>query len=507
MTTVEESARPVRTYGGWRRSRGLGLFGLGPAQTMLVLGALLTVVFAGAVSVTAMAVAAVPGAGVVGAVVLRWNGVPLLGHVLRWGRWTWAHARGRIAYRSGVLAAGPHAWELPGVLAATELLHVDDPRGAFGLVRHRRTGLLSVTWRVAATSTWLVDPEQAQAWVAGWGGWLAGLGYLPTLRWIAVTVETVPASGSTLPDAVAARIAPTAPAVAARILQRLAAAAPRVAANVNTRVTITVDPAASPAKPHTVAEGVDELARALPALEDALSGCGVTVLGRATAAQLAAVVRRAYDPGVGDDLDRLDRLDQTPLAAPDRAAERGELLDWATAGPVAADEHHGHYEHDGATSVSWAWHEAPRQQVYADVLARLLAPGPYRKRVTLLYRPLPAADAARAVDREVNAAAFRDALRAAQRRDEHARDRADRERALRAAREEATGAGVGLLSLHATTTVTHPDDLDRAVADLEGRAEIARIRLRRAWGGQAAGFAATLPCGICPPQLAAQWPR
>src|SRR5207244_298199 len=106
-------------------------------------------------------------------------------------------------------------------------------------------------------------------------------------------------------------------------------------------------------------------------------------------------------------------------------------------------EHYDHYQHDSGWSVSWAWHEAPRANVHADVLSRLLAPGPYPKRVSLVYRPFSAGDAARVTEREVNAAAFRDALRAAQKRDENARDRADKERAMRAAREEAAGAGVG----------------------------------------------------------------
>ena len=172
-----------------------------------------------------------------------------------------------------------------------------------------------------------------------------------------------------------------------------------------------------------------------------------------------------------------------------------------------AEEHIDHYRHDSGSSISWAWHEAPRQQVHADVLARLLAPGPYPKRVSLLYRPLPAGEAARIVESEVNAAAFRQAYHRAQRRDESARDLADRERAVQTAREEATGAGVGLLSLFVTVTVLDPDELGRAAADVESRADIAKIRIRRLRASQAAGFATTLPCGVCPPQLARHWPR
>ena len=41
---------PVRAYGGWRRSRGIGLLGLGPAATMALLGSFAVLVLVAAVS-------------------------------------------------------------------------------------------------------------------------------------------------------------------------------------------------------------------------------------------------------------------------------------------------------------------------------------------------------------------------------------------------------------------------------------------------------------------------
>src|SRR5262249_12305743 len=148
-------------------------------------------------------------------------------------------------------------------------------------------------------------------------------------------------------------------------------------------------------------------------------------------------------------------------------------LDWHSSGPVAAEELRDRYRHDGAVSASLAMHEAPRQQVHADVLARLVAPGRYPKRVTLQYRPLPTAEAAKTVEREYNAAQSRPAVNKAKTRDQSARDTADWERARQAAREEAVGAGVGLMSIVATVTVDDETELGRAVADLEARAETA----------------------------------
>ena len=490
----------VRTYGGWRRSRQMGLFGLGPMQTLVVLGALTVLIISGSVSVTALAALAGPCLVVVALILLRWDGVPLMTGIQQRMRWMSGTSRGFTSYRSGVMVEGEHAWALPGVLAATTLLTVDDPAGGYGLVYNRRLGHFTATLRCAATTTWLADPAATTAWVANWGSWLANLGYVPTISHVAVTVDTAPDSGSRLADYVSRRIAPNSPASARKVLRQLVEVSPAAAADVETRLSITFNPSASPNKPRDLTEAVDEISRTLPGLQDSLGSCGLTVLGRATADQLTATIRTAFDPVTRGDVSR--------LTAGPSGADLSRWLDWGTAGPVMAEEHLERYVHDSGTSVSWAWHEAPRQNVHSDVLARLLAPGPFPKRITQIYRPFPAGQAARTVESEVNAAAFRSAYNRAKKRDESARDHADRERALQTAREEATGAGVGLMSLFVTVTVLdEQEDLGRAVADVESRADTAKIRLRQLRGSQAAGFAVTLPCGIFPPQLAHHWPR
>ena len=497
MPTETSSRQP--TYGGWRRSRPLGLFGLGFAQTMVVLAAMTAALITVSVNLSAIAVIGPICAAVVVGNVAQWNGVPLSQALIQRARWSAGSARGRTSYVGGVMAATQHAWQLPGVLAATALLSIDTGRGGrCGVVWHRRLGTMTVTFRCAAQSTWLADPDTATAWVANWGSWLAGLGHVPMVRWVAVTVDTAPDPGTRLADYITERLAPDGPAAALRVLRQLAELAPQAAADVHTNVSLTFDPAVSPARPRTLTDQLAEVSRALPGLQDSLAGCGLTVLGLATAQQLAGMVRQAFDPAARGDVARL-------LGGPAEHAAR--LLDWGNAGPVAAQEHPDRYEHEQATSVSWAWHEAPRQPVTHHVLARLLAPGDYPKRVSLLYRPLTAAQAAAEVEQQVNAATFRSAYRRARKLDPTARDVADHEQAAQAAREEAHGAGVGLISLWVTTTVLEPADLGRAIADVESRADTCKVRLRRLWRSQAAGFATTLPAGICPPVLSRHWPR
>lgn len=198
---------PVRTYGGWRRSRSIGLLGLGPAATFLLLGCLAALIVIAAVSIQLLIYVAPPAILAGAAGVIRVGGVPLAQLAtqrLRW--WHGTHA-GYTAYRAEVVRQHTGTLQLPGTLAATELLSAEDGQGGrYGLVRDRHTGYLTATIRVAPVSTWLADPADADQWVANWGAWLASLGYLPALRWATVTVDTAPDPGSTLASQVAAAI-------------------------------------------------------------------------------------------------------------------------------------------------------------------------------------------------------------------------------------------------------------------------------------------------------------
>jgi hypothetical protein len=488
---VEQTPRR-RDYGGWRRSRGVGILGLGSAGTAAVLAALLVLAVVTAVDPAALAVAAPAALAAAGLGLARADGQPVALLALRRWRWHRAEREGYTSYRAGVVAAHSPAWTLPGVLAPLALLDCEDGAGGrYGIVADTQAGLMTATLRVVPASLWLADQEDADGWVAGWGAWLASLGHVPMCRHVTVTIDTAPEPGTRLADMVAAALDPAAPLAARQIMAQLAAEAPATAADVATLVSITLDPARSPAAPRSLTAAAAEAGRTVHGLETALGGCGVTVLGRASAAEIAGTVRAAADPASRGEVRRL-------LAA----GTAGQGLGWADAGPVGAEEAPDRYRHDGSASVTWAWREAPRQTVTADVLARLVVPGPFPKRVSLQYRPLPAAEAARVLESEVTAAQFRAAYRSRTGRDETARDAFDQARARRAAADEAAGAGVCLVSMYVTVTVASEDDLPRAVADTEAAAESSRIRLRRMTYSQAAGWAATLPCGICPPELA-----
>ncbi len=476
---IQDHASRPRAYGGWRV---IALILVAAADARALEFAVPLVVIAGAAGFA------------------RFGGERAAGRVIRRLRWQYASARGYTRYKLSVVMEHGAGFTMPGALAPSTLLSAEDGYGGrYGIVWDRRTGMLTPTVRVVPASTWLADRGDADSWVAAWGGWLATLGHLPLVRWVTVTVDTAPEPGSVLADAVAGAADPAAPMTARQIMSQLVDAAPAAAADVDTRVSVTFDPKAAPAAPRHLTDAVAEAGRALIGLESALGSCGVTVAGRLAAADIASIVRTAFDPAARGEVWR--------LAGRARSAPGAGLLGWAEAGPVGAEEFPDHYRHDGCVSVTWCWHEAPRQNVTADILARLVSPGPYPKRVSLQYRPLPAQAANRILEAQVNAAAFRQRYRNRTGRDETARDAYDQARARQAALEEAAGAGVCLISLFVTVTVPAIEDLPRAAAWTQAAAESSKIRLRRMTFSQAAGFAATLPCGICPADLARRMPR
>lgn len=278
---LQDQAQRPREYGGWRRRRGIGLWGLGATGTLTVLATAAAVMLTGTLDARLLIYVLPLVLTAAGLGLVRSGGEPVVLLGLRRLRWQYASARGRTTYRLGAVAELPGWFALPGVLATTALLSAEDADGSrYGLVWDRRAGLLTATVRVAPASTWLAERADADGWVANWGGWLASLGHVPMLRWVTVTIDSAPEPGSALANATAVSIDPAAPAPARAILGQLAACAPAATAHVDTRVSLTFDPKMSPLAPRNLPEAVAEVSRALPGLESGLGGCGVTALGR-----------------------------------------------------------------------------------------------------------------------------------------------------------------------------------------------------------------------------------
>ncbi|HEX3752003.1 MAG TPA: hypothetical protein VHW06_15660, partial [Streptosporangiaceae bacterium] len=65
-----------------------------------------------------------------------------------------------------------------------------------------RSGTTTTEAQLSSTEV-RANRQDADTWVANWGGWLASLGYLPMVRHVTVTIDTAPEPGTSLAGSIA----------------------------------------------------------------------------------------------------------------------------------------------------------------------------------------------------------------------------------------------------------------------------------------------------------------
>ena len=490
---------PDRLYGNWLRPQALSIRGVGWKTALLVItgylvGIVLTqshprqglTVLAGCALLTAVSAARVDGA-------------TLADRAAGHARWRWARLRHRTSFR----AFNTTGWRLPAPLDGTRMLLVDIGGHRYGAVHDPAARRVAVTLRVASTAADLTDPHEHDAAVGRWERWLESLGRLPEVAWVTVTVETAPSAGAELRDRVTRRLQDGAPSDCRALMRELATSSPGVAARTDTRVTVTFDlrtwdtRLSRQDRRRGIAAYLPLLDNSVTGLESALDGCGVTVVGRATAAQLAGTIRTAFDPAAAGQVELTLTADAASVPA------------WEFAGPMAAEEYRDLYVHDSGVSASFVWSQAPRQLVTSRVLDPLARPGRHRKRFTCTYVATPAADAMDAATSQVRWRWFAQTVSRLPvvGRASTAQDERDAAAAEQATWEVAAGAGWVAQTVSVTVTVLDEDDLPAAVAEVEHAAGASQLRLRRLVEQQAAGFLAGLPAGLSLTELVRRWSR
>uniref|UniRef100_UPI003F492C80 SCO6880 family protein n=1 Tax=Amycolatopsis sp. CA-151526 TaxID=3239921 RepID=UPI003F492C80 len=487
MTTTTETSSRHRTYGNWRKPQAPGIFNLGTVGSIVLI---LTPAFAvvGALFSLLSAITIV----LIGLVVLALTSYKIanrpIGELMfvRVSFWR-SVARRENRYHSGMLAEPYGAHHLPGILGRSELIGTTDGFGqGTGIVVLPQTGHYTAVLKLDPEGASLVDREQIDQWVAGYGHWLAQLAHEPGFVAATVTIETAPDPGTRLATSVASRRSLDAPPLAQNVLDTIVNTYPAGSAQVTAWATVTYRSTGTRNRRDREAV-VNHVASRLPGLADTLRGTGAGAVRPMTAQEIAEQVKVAFDPEIAT------RLEQA------RAAGEPTGISWNDAGPRAHVEAWDSYRHDSGISRVWSMEEAPRGTVLARVLESLIAPHPLipRKRVTLIYRPHTPGEAARIVDRDVRTANFVQNTRRGV-----AREQAAIRAAEQSATEEAEGAGVTRFSLLVAVTMNSAEDLDEADTIVDGLQGTARLQLRPVFAGQAAAFAATLPTGLILPEHA-----
>ncbi|WP_089102050.1 SCO6880 family protein [Streptomyces hyaluromycini] len=474
------------TYGNWRRPRRPGLGPLGLVGTFGVFGGLVLTLLASLISLTAALVVAAPLIVLLVPLAVRTqdgrNVYQLV--TLRIGWWR-RKAKGSHLYTSGPLSARPGGrFRPPGLLNKVTVSDGQDAYDRpFGVLHHPARNLYTIVLGCDPDGGSLVDPDQVDVWVALWGEWLARLAHEPGLRGASVIVETAPDPGTRLANEVLPRLHPDAPPAARAVMEEVVQRYPTASSEMHTYVALTYGvPAGQKRKKEDV---VADLAIRIPGLLSGLVAAGGGAAFALSAERIAEVVRVAYDPAVAADV----------LNA--RAQHGGTGLEWDDAGPAAAVESVGSYQHDSGVSRTWLLTLAPRGTVRSSVLRGMLeaAPGTRRKRVALVYRPIDPATSARIVESDRRSAQF---MATSGKNMVQARAASEVRAAEQTAAEEAAGAGLVEFSLMLTVTVDNIEQLSDASVAIRNLTAASRVQVRPADRMQAAAFSCTLPVGILP---------
>ena len=484
---MSPAASEPRTYGGWRLPRSPGIMGLDLLSSAVLITALVFCVFTlmiGGFLATIIV-------GLFWAVLLallmsknrhHQSGLQRLAVRLAWRQ---TRLSGSQHYRSGPL--GKARWgtfQLPGLLANTRLHEYTDSWGQrFAILELPTKGHYSITFRVEPEGSSLVDSDQVDLWVGRYAAVLKKLGDEAGLIAAQVTVETAPDTGKRLRKHVQARIDANAPAVAKQMLRDVVSSYPAGANDVKVWIALTFSSLVH-GKRMKVDEFAQEIKPRLRGLGEQFHGTGVGGARALTAQQLCEVVRSAYNPSAAEAIEDAN-LAGDPVA-----------MQWCDVGPAGHETYWDSYVHDDALSITWAMTAAPRGVVHSNILERLLEPNRQvaRKRVTVVYRVIDPASAARAVDSDVRSA--QTAATASKR--PKASQVHELKLATQTAEEEARGAGLIDYALLVTATVDGNDLAARnlAKATVENLGATARLMLRELTGSQDSAFAGALPLGL-----------
>jgi hypothetical protein len=412
-------------------------------------------------------------------------GIPIGGRkIVEWApivsRWTWRAAHDQLTYRRRIVRPRPvGTLSLPGDAAA--LREWNDPESGAVMIHDPHARTLTAVVAVSHPAFALLDPGEQHRRVTGWGRVLAGTCRSGRIARLQVSERTLPDSGTGLVewwDRHGIDDDSWAAATYRDLIHRAGPAGERHA----TTIALSLDLTAASRPVRTQGGGMRGAAAVLrqemTALTRALRAADLTVGGWLTADELAVILRTAYDPVVGVELERHPDV--------------GRSL--TTAGPVAVAESWDRLRTDTAFhAVLWI-SEWPRSQVFPGFLSPLVFTNGILRTVSLHYLPVRADQAARDL-RKKKTELISDAYQ--RKRIGQIEDTgATAEYGDLLHQEADLTAGHGVLRTTGLVCVTAPtvDELDAAVATIEQAALQSTCETRRLVGQQAQAFtAAALP--------------
>ncbi|MGN6252573.1 MAG: SCO6880 family protein [Marmoricola sp.] len=391
-------------------------------------------------------------------------------------RWIWRSTGGQLLFRRHIVKPRPAGTlSLPG--DAARLRQWFDPESGAVVVHDPHTATLTAIVAVTHPAFILLDPLEQQRRVTSWGRVLATACRSGRIAALQVMERTLPDSGKGLADWWNQHDHHDDSWTSTTYDDLIDRAGPAGERHAST-VSISLDMKAASRAIRAAGGGnrgaAAVLRQEMSTITAALRAADLAPAGWLEPGDLAVILRSAYDPVVAGALER-----------------HGELgRDLATAGPVAVTETWSSLRSDSAHHCVLWISEWPRSLVYPGFLAPVLLSSGVRRTFTLLYTPMRTDQAARDIRKKKTEYISDAAQRQRIGQIEDAQQSAEYNDVLQQEADLTAGHGIlratGLIAVSAQD----PDELERAVADIEQAAIQASCETRRLWGQQAQAFSA-----------------
>lgn len=461
-----------------------GYFGLSLKATAIVIAGFVLIITMMLVGQMLMALLTLVLVGLmVGLMTWTFHGRTVAAHIQLGVQRLKRDGRQQGVYLSGAestVAGGLHPQ--PGLAAVHDLLESTDSEGRpFGVLLDVPSRRATVCFNLALSGEVPRTLAERNDATDQWGAWLAQLSLSNDIAHAVVVVGTRPATGALIHREVNHLIDPSAPEVARRIVQEaaetLGSGVPEIEGHVALSFKISMTAASDRAF-------LRQLEYRLPQLYRSLSYADINSEPM-TAREMTAKSLAFNYPDTETNLEDLD------VSGGDHG------VDWTCAGPTAAFEMGNHYYHDGVRTVSYEMLGGPPPTFREGTLRDLLAPHPRlrRKRVALIYKPIPASEGGKKVEKEwIDARNQRSGMR------NRASGAADIrvEQTDGARRAVANGAQLGHYALMMSVTGGHDMDLDAVHADVRELAGQSNIQLFPTNGVQDVAAQVTQGLGVIP---------
>ena len=389
---------------------------------------------------------------------------------------------GETLFLGSTFTAQNKGLTLPGVLSTLKVRdEVDGLGNPVQLIHHTRADQLSVTIESAPAGISMNTQTKTTDLVSNYASWLSSLSGENGLRGAQVVIDSVFESAAPLAESILSNLKPDAPAVAQQIARESAGMLPEKVAHVRAYTVLGY-------KISELADDVDgaaaEVLSMIPRHLKALSAAGAGVSQVMADADYADMLYTAYDPRRNAEVAQ-EIKDKIPA-----------FRSFEGAGPAYFNSSHPRVVfHDGVASMTIMMTEPSKSKITDHSFEKLFAPNRnfLRKRVSLIYRPVPASaqharvnNASRATTTEVSSKKRRTAF-----------DKKKKAAAEAAMNQAAEGAVIQEWALMVTVTF-EPTRAAQRTAENELKALMGGMKWCFADFSADAAFHQTLPLGLFP---------